>query len=51
VDPKSVVCEFFKKGLCGKGDKCKFSHNLDQGRKAEKIDIYTDRRTDEEKGN
>mmetsp|Transcript_22685 Transcript_22685/g.31586 ORF Transcript_22685/g.31586 Transcript_22685/m.31586 type:complete len:410 (-) Transcript_22685:42-1271(-) len=48
VDPKSVVCEFFKKGLCTKGDKCKYSHNLEQGRKAEKIDLYTDRREQEE---
>jgi len=50
VDPKSVVCEFFKKGLCVKGDKCKYSHDLEQGRKADKIDIYTDRRnaTEEE---
>jgi len=44
VDPKSIVCEFFKKGMCNKGDKCKYSHNLEQTRKAEKIDIYTDRR-------
>jgi len=47
VDPKSVVCEFYKKGLCTKGDKCKFSHNVDQGRKSEKIDLYTDRREGE----
>lgn len=26
TDPKSVVCEFFKKGTCTKGNKCKFSH-------------------------
>ncbi len=44
VDPKSIVCEFFKRGMCTKGDKCKYSHNLEQTRKAEKIDIYTDRR-------
>lgn len=44
VDPKSIVCEFFKKGLCTKGDKCKYSHNLDANRKTEKIDLYTDRR-------
>jgi len=44
VAPKSVVCEFFKLGLCTKGEKCKFSHNIEQNRKAEKIDIYTDRR-------
>ena len=28
VDPKSVVCLFFKQGQCTKGDKCKFSHDL-----------------------
>jgi len=44
VDPKSVLCEFFKVGKCTKGDRCKFSHNIDQARKSEKIDIYTDRR-------
>jgi len=44
VDPKSVVCDFFKNGMCTKGDKCKFSHNLEQQRKSEKIDLYTDRR-------
>jgi len=51
VDPKSYVCEFYKKGLCTKGDKCKFSHNVDQGRKSSKIDLYTDRRdiTDDER--
>ena len=47
VDPKSVVCEFFAKGACKKGAKCKFSHDLDKLRKAEKIDMYTDRRAGE----
>ncbi|PRP80333.1 CCCH-type zinc finger-containing protein [Planoprotostelium fungivorum] len=44
VDPKSIVCEFFKKGICGKGAKCKFSHNLAQERMSEKVDLYTDKR-------
>eukprot|EP01105_Mastigella_eilhardi_P022594 TRINITY_DN5577_c0_g1_i2.p1 TRINITY_DN5577_c0_g1~~TRINITY_DN5577_c0_g1_i2.p1 ORF type:complete len:338 (-),score=131.81 TRINITY_DN5577_c0_g1_i2:1085-2053(-) len=44
VDPKSFVCEFFKAGQCTKGDKCKFSHDLGVGRRAEKMDIYTDQR-------
>jgi len=48
VDPKSIVCEFFKLGMCTKGDKCKFSHNLEVARKSAKIDIYTDRRGKEE---
>lgn len=44
VDPKTVVCEFFKKGACEKGKKCKFSHDLDAGRKTMKKDLYTDTR-------
>ena len=42
VDPKTVLCEFFKKGTCEKGRKCKFSHDLTVGRKAAKIDLYAD---------
>ncbi len=44
VDPKSVLCQFFKAGTCTKGGRCKFSHDLSIERKSEKIDIYTDRR-------
>lgn len=44
VDPKSVLCEFFKAGCCDKGDRCKYSHDLTIGRKSAKIDIYTDAR-------
>ncbi len=40
VDPKSVLCAFFKQGNCGKGAKCKFSHDLNIARKAEKRNIY-----------
>uniref|UniRef100_A0A0K8RGD0 Putative translation machinery-associated protein n=1 Tax=Ixodes ricinus TaxID=34613 RepID=A0A0K8RGD0_IXORI len=39
ADPKSVLCAFFKQGTCGKGDKCKFSHDITIERKAEKRDI------------
>ncbi|KAJ2963351.1 hypothetical protein NQ176_g10868 [Zarea fungicola] len=28
VDPKTVVCIFWKKGNCEKGKKCKFAHDL-----------------------
>ncbi|XP_052813627.1 zinc finger CCCH domain-containing protein 15-like [Mya arenaria] len=48
VDPKSVICAFFKQGQCGKGDKCKFSHDLNVARKAEKKNLYEDVR-DEDK--
>ncbi|EJD45965.1 hypothetical protein AURDEDRAFT_113875 [Auricularia subglabra TFB-10046 SS5] len=46
VDPKTVLCAFFKSGHCDKGNKCKFSHNLDIGRKVEKKDLYSDARDD-----
>ncbi|PRT54092.1 Translation machinery-associated protein 46 [Wickerhamiella sorbophila] len=48
VDPKSVLCAFFKQGLCNKGSKCKFSHDLNVERKAVKKDLYSDERTDKE---
>lgn len=48
TDPKSVVCAFFKAGQCGKGDRCKFSHDLSVERKVEKRSMYVDMRDDEE---
>lgn len=48
VDPKTVVCIFFKKGNCEKGKKCKFAHDLDVERKTEKRSLYTDTRKEEE---
>ena len=47
VDPKTVLCQFFKQGNCEKGKKCKFSHDLDIGRKNQKRDLYQDSREDE----
>ncbi|KAJ6429037.1 hypothetical protein OIU84_020637 [Salix udensis] len=47
VDPKSILCEFFKAGQCSKGFKCKFSHDLNVQRKGEKIDIFSDQRDDD----
>eukprot|EP00246_Nothoceros_aenigmaticus_P003729 TRINITY_DN14913_c0_g1_i1.p1 TRINITY_DN14913_c0_g1~~TRINITY_DN14913_c0_g1_i1.p1 ORF type:complete len:360 (-),score=108.38 TRINITY_DN14913_c0_g1_i1:526-1605(-) len=47
VDPKSVVCEFFRRGQCAKGFKCKYSHDLNVERKGEKIDVYSDQRDNE----
>ena len=38
MDPKSVLCEYFKQGLCVRGAKCKFSHDASQVRKVAKLD-------------
>jgi hypothetical protein len=43
VDPKSMFCQFFKQGLCKKGDKCKFSHDPDVERKAVKRNVYEEK--------
>ncbi|KAH4001758.1 hypothetical protein HBI38_083390 [Parastagonospora nodorum] len=48
VDPKTILCQFFKKGNCEKGKKCKFSHDLNVERKTEKRSLYTDNRDKEE---
>lgn len=48
VDPKTVLCIWFKKGNCEKGKKCKFSHDLELDRKTDKRSLYTDTRKDEE---
>ena len=50
VDPKSVLCVFFKAGHCQKGNKCKFSHDLNVGRKVEKKDVYADTRDEKTEG-
>ena len=50
ADPKSVLCAFYKVGQCMKGDKCKFSHDLSIGRKAEKRSMYEDQRDASENG-
>lgn len=50
VDPKSVLCAFFKQGQCTKGDKCKFSHDLKIEKKTEKKSIYVDMRDEKEGG-
>uniref|UniRef100_A0A8R1HNH4 2-oxoisovalerate dehydrogenase subunit beta, mitochondrial n=1 Tax=Caenorhabditis japonica TaxID=281687 RepID=A0A8R1HNH4_CAEJA len=44
VDPKSLLCVFFKQGLCGKGAKCKFSHDLAVAQKTAKRNLYADSR-------
>jgi hypothetical protein len=44
VDPKTVLCIFYKQGNCEKGKKCKFSHDLAVERKGEKKNLYQDTR-------
>lgn len=48
VDPKSVLCALFRLGNCNKGVRCKFSHDLNVGRKVEKRDLYQDSRNEKE---
>ena len=43
------MCAYFKAGVCEKGKKCKFSHDLALDGKAAKIDIYSDPRDRKEK--
>lgn len=50
VDPKTVLCAFFKVGQCEKGVKCKFSHDMNVGRKVEKKNLYEDAREDKATG-
>ena len=44
VDPKTILCAFYKAGNCEKGNKCKFSHDMNVGRKVEKKNLYEDSR-------
>ncbi len=43
-DPKNTVCPYFKQGLCNRGKKCIYSHDLTLDRN-EEIDLYVDQRT------
>ena len=47
VDPKTVLCIFFKQGSCEEGSKCKFSHDLAVETKEEKRDVYDGTRDNE----
>lgn len=44
VDPKTILCAYFKAGFCERGAKCKFSHDKDVERKVEKRNLYEDKR-------
>lgn len=48
VDPKSVVCEFWRAGQCKKGASCKYAHDLAVERKGPKINLYEDQRDGKE---
>jgi len=44
VDPKSVLCIYFKQGNCQAAANCKFGHDLALDGKREKADMFTDNR-------
>lgn len=46
VNPKSVLCAFFKQGTCTKGDKCKFSHDMSLERKSATRNYYETEKED-----
>ncbi|GAA5861211.1 hypothetical protein JCM8547_008520 [Rhodosporidiobolus lusitaniae] len=50
VDPKTVLCAFHKAGRCQKGNKCKYSHDLNQDRKQAKASVYADQRDEKKEG-
>ena len=50
VDPKTLLCAFYKAGHCDKGTKCKFSHDKDIERKVEKKNLYADSREEKMAG-
>jgi hypothetical protein len=43
VDPKSILCAYFKAGVCEKGAKCKFGHDLTLARKSAKASVYEEK--------
>ncbi|KAI8894420.1 hypothetical protein BC833DRAFT_605007 [Globomyces pollinis-pini] len=49
TDPKSVLCAHFKAGQCNKASRCKYSHDLNVGRKVQKANLYEDKRDDADK--
>jgi len=44
VNPKTILCIYFKKGHCQAGDNCKFAHDFEVEHKAQTKDMYTDTR-------
>jgi hypothetical protein len=45
IDYKATLCPYFKAGVCEKGKKCKYSHDMSVADiAASNIDIYTDPR-------
>lgn len=48
VDPKSVLCEFYRHGKCTKGYKCKYSHDMKIERKTAKKSLFDEAALKEE---
>jgi len=43
-DSKTILCAFFKEGVCKKGDNCIYSHDMNVNFNQGALDIYTDLR-------
>lgn len=43
-NPKLKICPFFKAGVCEKGRKCKFSHDMNKDAKTGSANLYIDAR-------
>lgn len=50
MDPKTLLCAFYKAGHCDKGTKCKFSHDKNVERKVDKKNLYEDSREEKLNG-
>ena len=44
IDPSTILCQDFMKGICMLGENCKYSHDDAKARKSAKLSLYQDAR-------